>query len=221
MPRGFTPGTPSSGEPTGGVGAAYRYAVNPTFGDARPAAALARVPFRVTLDVRVALAPEPRVRTLERAYRPPPSAAPGTRVSADALTRVYLRNTSNLYLEVLTESDSLLLTAAQVAALRAADSAFSAQVLAVYRPLGAFLATLPPEGRTLRDVRAVALDSVAATERRYWPLFWQQPETVARILTPTQVRLLPWLGALLAVPPGRRPTTEWYSGYPVQLNRSP
>ena len=67
---------------------------------------------------------------------------------------------------LLSESDSLFLTADQIKALLVADSVFQVKVREIYVPLGKFLA-----GRPDRIVGKIELDSVTSATKRYWPLF--------------------------------------------------
>ncbi|MDP1861613.1 MAG: carboxypeptidase-like regulatory domain-containing protein [Gemmatimonadaceae bacterium] len=202
----------------------FRYAINSRFGDARAATVLARLPFRLTLDVSLDLGTASDEQRLRRALRPPrPRGGPPARApalpTAETLANAYLQNTSNLFAEVLAASDSLLLTPPQLTALRRGDSVFTARVLALYRPLGTFLAGLPSGASERPADRRAALDSIATIEREYWPLFWTQPSEVVAILTPVQQRLLPWLAPLVDVPSARRGEARWFSGYAVQMLR--
>jgi hypothetical protein len=118
VPRGFERGAPG--------GPRFRYDVNPRFGTARGARALVRAPFRVTVDFALDLAVPFPVQQLRRAVEPV-RGADGTwgRRSADSLAAFYLARTSSIHRMLLSESDSLFLSAAQIAALRRADSVYS------------------------------------------------------------------------------------------------
>jgi hypothetical protein len=117
---------------------------------------------------------------------------------------------------LLAESDSLFLSAGQVAALRRADSLFSARVRALYVPLGQFLASRP-EGRPGK----AELDSVKATEKAYWRVFWEQPEAADSLVTPTQRELFPLLRNMMAVPKRERENSQWQFGNAVPLVDAP
>jgi hypothetical protein len=134
------------------------------------------------------------------------------RRSADSIAALYLERTSNIHRLLLAESDSLFLTKAQIGALLKADSVYSAQVRALYVPLAQFLAA-QPDGAAGK----AALDSVQATTKKYWPLFWEQVDVVQPIVTPTQQELLPFLRNILGVTKAQRKDSQWQFGYPVPL----
>ena len=89
---------------------------------------------------------------------------------------------------------------------------FSEQVRALYFPLGEYLSRVP-DGIAGK----AALDTVAATEKAYWKVFWQQPEIADSALTPTQRDLFPLLKGMLAVEQKDRENSQWQFGNPVRL----
>lgn len=189
---------------------AFRYDVNPRFAETRPGRSLLLNPFRVVLDFSFNLSTDFDLQQLRRAVEPVRAPAGGwTRRSADSLAAFYLSRTSSLHKLVLEQSDSLFLSRAQVAALRRADSLYSAQVRALYVPLGQFLAQ--GQGGAGR----AELDSVQATQKLYWKVFWQQPEIADSIVTPSQQELLPLLKRIVAVPKQDREHSQWQFGSPV------
>lgn len=201
VPRGFDAAAPR-----------FAYTVNPRFGATRPAQTLLREPFRVSLDVRLNLSTPFEVQQLRRAVEPVRTARGWEPQSAEAITARYLGRTSSLPRAILAESDSLLLTAPQIATLRRADSAFAAGVLAIYRPLGEELAR--PEHRVPgREMTARASRAAEAYSR----LFWEQVPVAADVLTPIQRQLFPLLGTLLGVRPEDRLSSRWTFGYPVTV----
>jgi hypothetical protein len=202
VPRGFDAGAKR-----------FRYDVNPRFGDTRGARTLTREPFRVSIDFSLNLTTDYGVQQLRRALEP--IRAPGggwQRRTADSLAAFYLSNTSSLHSMMLAESDSLFLTAPQIAALRRADSAYSEKVRAIYVPLGRYLATL-----TDGVAGKAALDSVQAAQKAYWKVFWVQPEIADSAITPTQRELLPMLKTMVAIPMKDRENSQWMFGYPVRF----
>jgi hypothetical protein len=209
VPRGF--------DAAGAGGPRFRYDVNPRFADTRGRSTLFREPFRISMDFSVNLAVDYPVQQLRRATEPVRLAGQGWgRRSADSLAAFYLARTSSVHRALLAESDSLFLSAGQVAALRRADSLFSARVRALYVPLGQYLAARP-EGRPGR----AELDSVKATERAYWRVFWEQPEAADSLVTPTQRELFPLLRDMLTVPKRERENSQWQFGNPVPLVDTP
>jgi hypothetical protein len=181
------------------------------FADTRPGRNIFSDPFRLVIDFTVDLSTDYYLQQLRRAVEPVKGPNGWQRRTADSLTSFYLANTSSLHKLLIAESDSLFLTRAQVAALRQADSVFSAQVRAVYAPLAQLLAA--GNGAAGK----VALDSVNATHKAYWEVFWKQPEIAAEIVNPTQRELLPMFKSILAIPQEDRKNSQWQFGYPVRF----
>ena len=192
---------------------AFSYDVNPRFADTRPGRSLLLNPFRIVVDFSFNLSTDFDLQQLRRAVEPVriPSGGWGRR-SADSLAAFYLSNTSSLHKVVLEQSDSLFLSRAQIAALQRADSVFSAQVRALYVPLGEFLA------RGQGGAGKAELDSVQATQKEYWKIFWRQPEIADSIVTPSQKELLPLLKGIVAVPQQDREHSQWQFGRPVTFS---
>ena len=193
----------------------FRYDVNPRFADTRPGRTLLRNPFRIVIDFSFNLSTDYDLQQLRRAVEPVKGPQGWQRRSPDSLTAFYLSNTSDIYKLVMEESDSLLLTNSQVAALQRADSAFSAQVRALYKPLGEFLA----QGQG--GAGKAQLDSAQATQKAYWKIFWVQPEIAAEPLTPVQRDLLPFFGRMLSIPKKERENSQWQFGHPVTFADKP
>jgi hypothetical protein len=204
VPHGFDASGPS-----------FRYDVNPRFADTRPGHTLLREPFRVALDVSFELSTNFDLQQLRRAVEPVKNASGWQRRSADSLTAFYLSRTSSIHKLLLQESDSLFLSAAQIIALRRADSVYSDQVRAVYRPLGQLLAD--SHGAATK----AELDSVQATSKTYWKIFWAQPEIADSIVTPVQRELIPMFKTMLSIPKSDREHSQWRFGSPVTLVDKP
>jgi hypothetical protein len=204
VPRGFDAATQT-----------YRYDVNSRFADTRPSRSILSNPFRLVIDFTMDLSTDYELQQLRRAVEPVKGPNGWQRRTADSLTSFYLRNTSSIHKALIAEQDSLFLTKAQVAALRKADSVFSAQVRAVYGPLGDLLA------KGQGDASKASVDSASAAHKRYWKIFWQQPEIAAEIVNPTQRDLMPMFKAMLATPMKEREFSQWQFGYPVQFVDKP
>jgi hypothetical protein len=201
VPRGFDAGAK-----------AFRYDVNPRFGDTRAFRTLSRQPFRVTLDFSLNFSTPYDVQQIRRALEPVKTKSGWERRSADSITAYYMRNTSNIHRMLLAESDSLFLTREQIARLVVADSVFSEQVRALFKPLGQFLAS-----QAAGAPGKAALDSANATDKLYWRIFWAQTDTVAPIVTAMQQELMPMLKNMIAVPKEERENSQWVFGYPVTV----
>ena len=193
----------------------FRYDVNPRFADTRPGRTLVPNPFRLVVDVSLRLSTDFDLQQLRRAIEPVRSRVGWERRSADSLAAFYLRNTSNIHKALLAETDSLFLSAAQVSALRAADSVFSARVRAIYRPLGEFLA------KGQGGAGAAELDSVQTTQKEYWGIFWEQPEIADAIVTPAQKELFPMMARIVSVPKRDRENSRWQFGSPIAFADKP
>jgi hypothetical protein len=189
----------------------FSYDVNSRFADTRPRRTVLSDPFRLVIDFTLDLSTDYELQQLRRAVEPVKGPNGWQRRTADSLTSFYLRNTSSIHKMLIAEADSLFLTRAQVAALRKADSAFSAEVRAVYGPLGLYLAA--GQG----DASKTSVDSASATHKKYWEIFWRQPEIAAEIVNPTQRDLIPMFKSMLATPMEDRKHSQWQFGYPVQI----
>ena len=193
----------------------FQYDVNPRFADTRPDRMLWREPFRIVIDFSLELSTDFRLQELRRAVEPVRAPGGWRRRSADSLTAFYLEGTSSIHKALLRESDSLFLSAPQIAGLRSADSAYSEQVRAVYAPLGEFLA------RGQGAAGKAELDSANATSKSYWRIFWLQPEIADSILTPAQKELFPMLRRLVEVPARDREHARWFFGSAVTMPGKP
>jgi hypothetical protein len=193
----------------------FRYDVNPRFGQTRVGRATGRDPFRIVIDFSLNLSTNFDLQQLRRAVEPVKSLAGWARRSADSLASFYLSNTSSIHKLLLSESDSLFLTAVQLKGLRAADSAYSARVRAIYVPLGEYLA------RGNGAAGKQELDSVKTTQKEYWRIFWEQPEVAGAIVTPTQRQLMPMFERMIATPMEDRKNSQWQFGHPVKYADPP
>lgn len=187
----------------------FLYDVNPRFADTRSPAAFPQQGFRVTLDFSLNLSTNFDLQQLRRAVEPVRDPSGWRLRSADSLTAFYLSKTSSIHKMLLEESDSLFLATSQISALRRADSIYSNRVRALYVPLGQFLAV----GRG--GAGKAELDSVLATQKTYWKIFWEQPEIADSIITPAQRELMPLLKTLLDTPAHERERSKWQFAHPV------
>ncbi len=201
VPRGFNAATQR-----------FSYDVNPRFAETRASRTNQRTPFRLTLDVRMRLSTDWDLQKLRRALEPVKSGKTWERRNADSLSSFYMDETSDIFRALLDESDSLFLRNDQVAGIRKADSVFSQRVRDVYVPLGKYLSqfsdgTAPP----------AALDTVAAAQKAYWKIFWEQPEIADSLITSQQRSLMPVLEGMLRVPKKEREHSQWQFGNRIPL----
>ena len=204
IPRGFDVG-----------GGRFRYDVNPRFADTRPGRTLSLNPFRIVIDFSLNLSTDFDLQQLRRAVEPVKGPTGWQRRTADSLAAFYLSRTSSIHKVLIAESDSLFLSAAQVSALRRADSAYSAEVRALYIPLGQFLA----QGQG--GAGQAELDSVQTVQKAYWKVFWRQPEIADSIITVSQRELVPMFKSMLATPQKDRENSRWQFGNPVTFVDAP
>lgn len=178
----------------------YRYAVNPRFGDTRPATTTWRVPFRVTLDIALDLAPPLPQQQLGKWLSPGRRGRAGPRLAAPDLLKRYQRNTPDPYGAILRVADSLLLTPSQIEALQAARASYRARTDSVWATLGNYLASLGDDydvaAATRRQSEAAdSVDDLARADVR---------ATLPRILTAAQIAVLPELAASFYSGPRRK-----------------
>ena len=192
----------------------FRYDVNPRFGQTRGGRSIGRDPFRIVLDFSVNLSTDFDLQHLRRAVEPVRGPSGWERRSADSLTAYYLRQTSSIHKLLIRESDSLFLSRDQIASLRTADSVYSERVRAILIPLGQYLA----QGKG--SAGKAEFDSVQATQKSYWRIFWEQPEIAAAIVNPAQRQLLPMFERILEVPMEDRKNSQWQFGNPVTFSGS-
>ncbi len=211
-------GSPATPDPTllvpRGFDAAsgrFKYDVNARFADTRPGHTLFRDPFRLVLDFSMDFSVDYDLQQLRRAVEPVKGPEGWIRRGADSLAAFYLSNTSDIHKVLMAESDSLFLSEAQMRALRRADSVYSARVRAIYIPLGQYLA----QGHG--GAGKAELDSVQATQKLYWKIFWEQPEIADSIVTPSQRELIPLFKSMLSVPKEQREHSQYQFGRPVTL----
>jgi hypothetical protein len=187
--RGFDPATRR-----------FRYEVNPRFGD--PRAATLPAPFRVSIDVRIDVAPGQTQQQLAR-WLDPGRTRPGARLDARELGRRLARNVPDPYAELLVQGDSLLLTADQVARVRDAQSRWHARIDSAWAATARWLDTLPPR----YDDRAVVRRTDAAIGDAWELTRLDVRERLGEILTPLQLSLLGGTARLLWTSPFR--ITDW------------
>ena len=204
VPRGFDRDVPR-----------FKYDVNPRFGQSRVGRSIGRDPFRIVIDFSINLSTNFDLQQLRRAIEPVKSPRGWERRSADSLASFYLSNTSSIHKLLISESDSLFLSKAQVKALQSADSVYSERVRSLYKPLGEFLA------RSNGVAGKAELDSVKSTQKKYWAIFWEQPEIAGAVVTPAQRELIPMFGRMIGTPMEDRKNSQWQFGNPVTFADKP
>jgi hypothetical protein len=204
IPRGFDNGSQK-----------FKYDVNPRFGKSLVSRAIGRDPFRIVIDFSLNLSTNFDLQQLRRAVEPVKSPQGWQRRSADSLAAFYLSNTSSIHKLLLSESDSLFLSTAQIKALKSADSVYSQRVRALYVPLGEYLS------KGMGAAGKSELDSVKATQKKYWEVFWEQPEIAGAVITATQRNLMPMFERMIATPMEDRKNSQWQFGNAVTFSDKP
>ena len=169
----------------------YIYQVNSRFGNTDPALNTFRSPFRMTLDVRMRLGPNPNEQSVVLNMRIKPPLA-GTRATADTIKNRYVcgasgtNGYSDIYRFMLRLADSLALSREQVGKLQAEQKVMRARADTVYGALANYLAGLPKE----YDVKDAA-KHVTDAENEMWKLIYAEAPFLRETLTSGQARLLP------------------------------
>lgn len=193
----------------------FSYDINPRFGSTNSGRSVGRDPFRIVIDFSLNLSTNFDLQQLRRAVEPVKAGKTWERRSADSLASFYLQNTSSIFKLLVSESDSLFLSKVQVQQLQSADSVFSERVRALYVPLGQFLAA--GQG----GAGKAELDSVKATQKSYWKIFWEQPEIAGAIVSASQRELLPMFERILSITQEDRKNSQWQFGHPISFSDKP
>jgi hypothetical protein len=177
----------------------FTYEVNPRFGSTRGIATAFRVPFRVTLDVSIDLTRDVGLQHMDRWLRPGRAGRAGKRLGVAELRERYVRTIPDPYQGILEESDSLLLTRNQSDSLAAIDTRYRAHMDTIWTALATYLAALPDHF----DTKAV-LERQESVVGDAWEYSRQDVKrTLPAVLSPVQLRILPWLPKMLYESKGR------------------
>ncbi len=166
---------------------AFKYTVNPHFGQTSPALARLTAPFRITLDVSIDLGHSWEEQQLERALRPGRRGHAGARLTEQQLLTNYSRAVPDPYAALLQQSDSLLLSRDQVDELAQAHVAYRVRIDSVLAPLTKRFAAIGDQFNTDEELKLQnsVIDSA-------WDMTRADVQAqFARILSPIQLRLLP------------------------------
>lgn len=168
----------------------FRYSVNPMFGY-RQAAQVAASGYRVSLSVRVPLAPAIERQQLDRWLA---ARGVGQRLSADELGRRFARNVPNMYNELLDGEtvDALLFTRAQRDTLETRRMLVDRRLAAIWRSLGESLVATGE-----RRGSAQTLSMVQRAVDAAWEVNRLSANELARFFSPIQEALLPGMVKLL------------------------
>ena len=167
---------------------AFRYAVNPRFGSRDASGAVPSGPFRLTLELRIDLGVPTDQQILDRSLKPGRSGNTATRRTAEQVFAFYSRALPDPFAMLLALTDSLLLTPDQVRAIYEAQSRYKLDADSVLAPFSRWLAELPDHynsGLAFRRQNEV-IEAVLNLGRA------RIQESLAPLLNPIQIKLLPW-----------------------------
>jgi hypothetical protein len=165
----------------------YTYQVNPRFGDTRSTNSLLRVPFRLTLDFRIGLSQDYDEQQLDRWMKPGRQGYAGPKLDSAALVKRFFTSLPDVYDEILSQSDSLLLTRDQVDALNEAKAKYTQKLGDHWGRIAQYLADQPDHYNS-----AEALKRETDAIVKGWAIAWQEMhEVLPRILSPLQLQMLP------------------------------
>ena len=171
----------------------FRYEVNPRFGDTRPSVTSFRAPFRVTLDISLTLGPSMDRQEVNRWLEPGRHGNPGPKLDSAALFTRYRSTVPDYYEYVLHFADSLLLSRDQVEELQTAHARYLQKMEEHWAATASYMASLPDD-YDLTDVTRWQAES----KDQAWEIARQDAHAVlAQILTPIQLKMLPWPASLL------------------------
>ncbi len=192
----------------------YIYQVNSRFGNTDPALSTFRSPFRMTLDVRMRLGPNPQEQSVVLNMRVKAPLA-GTRATVDTIKYRYVCGSPNggngysdIYRLLLRFADSLALSRDQVEKLQVQQKVMRARADSVYGVLANYLVALPKD----YDVKDAA-KHVTDTENDMWKIIYGEAPFLKGMLTNGQVRLLPFgIFGMVTAPPGAPQTGRFFFG---------
>ncbi|MBC7789796.1 MAG: carboxypeptidase regulatory-like domain-containing protein [Anaerolineae bacterium] len=184
----------------------FEYATNPRFGHTRSSAMSLQVPFRVTLDISINLAPPLTEQALSKWLAPGRRGQSGPRLSADDIRKRYARGTRDGYSAILQHADSLFLSPAQVADLKVAQLRIRARTDSVWTGWAEYLAKLDDSYNISALIKRQTLVADSVWEVARMDFQSQLP----RILTKIQIDLLPPLAADLYLSKGSRKRSHFF-----------
>lgn len=170
----------------------FLYDVNPRFGSTDPRLSGIRAPFRVTLELQAPFGPPLPQQQLKRALRDGRNGDRRPRRDAKSLQQQYERSVPNIYGGILEESDSLFISKEQTVQLQSAKARYDASVDSIWGDLATYLVSLPDvyDAKEALKHQEAAIDAVWETARAH-------ALALDAILTPQQLRLLPWPASYL------------------------
>ena len=172
----------------------YRYSLNERFGQEPLSGRGAWNPFHLALDLSFNLGPSIPAQQLQKALSPGRHGRAGPRFTSGEIKARYARNVPNPYEQILSESDSLLLSQAQTVSLLGADSSYTTRVDSIWTELADYLVLLGDD----YDAQEAVGRANAATDE-VWELSRADiQKTLPNILSPAQLRMMPVAGLYIS-----------------------
>jgi hypothetical protein len=162
----------------------YVYDVNQRFGDTQISRTGLRNPFRVTLDVRVNVAPDMERQQLERQLSMGRT-RDGNRMTENQIKQRYARG-MNPFDQLLRQRDSLKLTQEQIDSIASIQRQYNMAQDSIWSPVAKYLASLGEK----YDAGA-AYDRMKTAQNASLDRLQRLGPKAKAVLTPEQVRLLP------------------------------
>lgn len=166
----------------------FSYTANPGFAVARRSYSGLSTPFRVTLDMKFDIGKSTAEQQIVR-WLMPGRGRPGEKLNSDELKRLYSRNVTNPYRNVLAFTDSLLLSRTQVDRLRSMDTVYRAEIDSLWTQMVSELTLLPDNfnSRVAMDIQERWIDKA-------WELTRLSVKAnLKEVLDPLQLTMLPSL----------------------------
>lgn len=161
----------------------FTYQVNENFGRLLGATAT-RDPLRLTIDVRIDLAPSADFQRLKLNLR---AAGRDGKLSADSIKARYRENVfEGLYTSLMRLGDSLALSRAQLEAFQERDLVVRSRIDSIYGALATYL--ISPSVQ--QDLRSAAKQAASADDAA-WVVIYDEAPALKRILSEGQIRRLP------------------------------
>lgn len=166
----------------------FRYEANPNFGSTSPLNVAARIPWRVTLDVRISLGPSSDQQVLDRSLRQGRNGRPGQKRTAAQTKAFYDRIMPDPFAGVLELTDSLMLTSDQVRAIMVGQARFRARKDTAITTFSQWIADVPDQYDA-----AQALSRQTDLYNTVLNLGREEIQgTLRPVLNRLQIKLLPW-----------------------------
>jgi hypothetical protein len=170
----------------------YQYVVNERFAATDSRLSTLRAPLRVTLDAEIPFGTSIPAQLLDRTLRRGRNPRGDSGFDTLAVRKIYERTVPNLFDEILSEGDSLLLTPFQIERLERERTVYVQQVRAAWSAFARVIAT-----QGAKYSAGIALREQESTAKVVTEVARQAALGLDKLLTPVQLRLLPYPAGFL------------------------